>query len=85
MSLKGKRRYDRLVAMAEPEPEVERRRIRVPKGERPDPAAVEALVAQGFAFAHTARVGFGTAELDWWYTRVVARPGPPRPIRRRKS
>jgi hypothetical protein len=84
MSLNGRRRPRRLKAMAEPEPELDRRRIRVPADQAPDPDQVAALVAQGFTYAHTARVGWGaTEELDYWYVRPAART-PPRPIRRRK-
>jgi hypothetical protein len=85
MSLRGKRRPWRLKSMAEPEPELDRRRIRVPAGQAPDPGQVAALVAQGYTFAHTARVGWGASdELDYWYVRPAVRT-PPRPIYRRRK
>jgi hypothetical protein len=66
MNLSGKRRARRLKAMAPLEPELDRRRIRVRAGQAPDPGQVAALVAQGYTYAHTARVGWGASdELDY--------------------
>jgi hypothetical protein len=69
--------------VAPPEPEVERRRLRCGPGEEPDPAAVDALVVQGFSLAYVAPVGWsgGGAGHDFWYTRIARVPAP---IRRRK-
>jgi hypothetical protein len=88
MGLRGERRragsWRRLVGMAAAtDLPPERRRIRCGPGELPDPDRVAALVAQGYVYAHTASVGWGTgAGLDYWYERPATRT-PPRPIRRR--
>lgn len=80
----------RIVAMglmgpAASSPSPERRRIRTPAGEDPDPAAVRALEAQGFVAVGGVKVGWAVwdpAYVDHWFERPGTRPST-RPIRRR--